>query len=216
MKPLHAALMFTLALLSAPAAAYASRFLSVGAGTPVLELLFRPFLKGPLHTKAGSAANQWAGLTTLGSGSATVTVSTNLVNSDSILLFSPQVALAAGWATQGRTAIASGLSIGTASTPAVYSGDVIGISWESPNAITSGQALRVDSIVNGISFAIATSNSLTTVASGAVAMWKIHGKDPVGIKVNTISDGGRFTLGWADGIARPFSTTVMWEMRPTK
>jgi hypothetical protein len=50
-----------------------------------LELLFGAFLKGPLMTKTASDANQFAGRTTLSSGSATVVVSTKLVNSDSII-----------------------------------------------------------------------------------------------------------------------------------
>jgi len=54
----------------------------------VLEQLFRPLLKGPLRTDATSSATQFAGVTTLNSGSATVTVSTNLVAADSLILFS--------------------------------------------------------------------------------------------------------------------------------
>ena len=187
--------------------------LAVVARITPIELLQRPMIKSAPMIKTNSDAGQFAGRTTLSSGSATVTVSTRIVNSDSILHMTPQAALEAGYTTQGRTGIASGLSIGTASTPAVYSGDVIHATWESPNALNSGQALRVDSIVGGVSFAIATANSLTTIASGAVAMWKIMGKDPVGLKINTISPLGHFIIGWADGIARPFDTTVMWDIK---
>ena len=43
--------------------------------TPVnpIELLFRPLLKGPMMVKVASDANASAGLTTLNSGSGTVT-----------------------------------------------------------------------------------------------------------------------------------------------
>lgn len=51
--------------------------------------LFRAEIRGPIVTKAVSAVNQWAGLTVLASGSATVTVSTTVVNSDSIIQLTP-------------------------------------------------------------------------------------------------------------------------------
>lgn len=202
----------TLAL--AVAAAFATFAQAVPARTPT-ELLYRPLMKGPIMTRATSAANQWAGRTTLSSGSASQVVSTSQANSDSIISFSLESTVPAAYTTLGRTSIASGTSYGTASTTAIYSGDVVAINWESPNAITSGQALRVDSVVGGVSFAIATSNSLTTVASGAVAMWQIAAKDHSGLKVNTINPSGYFVLGWADGRARPLDATVMWEIRRT-
>ena len=203
----------TLAL--AVATAFATFAQAAHARTPT-EALFRPLMKGPIMTRATSAANQWAGRTTIASGSATQVVSTSQANSDSIISLGIEVAVPAAYTTLGRTAIASGVSFGTASTTAIWSGDVVGLTWESPNVITSGQALRVDSIVGGVSFAIATANSLTTVASGAVAMWSIAAKDHQGLKVNTISSGNFFTLGWADGRARPLAATVMWEVRRTR
>ncbi len=48
------------------------------------ELLYKGTLKGPLRTPTGGA-NAWAGRTTLNSGSATVTVSSTVVKSDSII-----------------------------------------------------------------------------------------------------------------------------------
>lgn len=53
-----------------------------------LEQLFRGQQRAPLTTLANSAVNQFAGLTTLASGSATVTVSTTAVTSDAIIQFS--------------------------------------------------------------------------------------------------------------------------------
>ena len=200
-------------LVAAALAWYAESVL--GCPTTPAESIARGLLKAPLITPANSGPNQWAGRTTLSSGSASVTVSTQQVNSDSMIFTTIEAALVAGYTTQGRVNIASGTSFGTASTVAIYSGDVVGLAWESPNAITSGQALRVDSIVGGISFAIATSNSLTTVASGAVAMWKLHGKDPDQVKVNSIRSGSYFTVGWPNGIAKPVDATVMWELRKT-
>jgi hypothetical protein len=50
-----------------------------------LERLVRGWQVGPLMTKINSSPDQWAGRTTLDSGSATVTVSTRIVNSDSLI-----------------------------------------------------------------------------------------------------------------------------------
>lgn len=196
-------------------AAYAQGALACHAGPTPIETLVRPIFKSAPLVSIASKSNAFAGRTTLASGSSTVVVSTNIVNSDSLIGMHVQAALVAAFATQGRIDIASGLATGTASTPAVYSGDVINPSWESPNNITSGMSLRVNSIVDGVSFALTTGNGLTVQASGAVAMWKIHGKDAQGIKVNTISPGGHFIVGWADGVARPFNSTIMWEIRRT-
>lgn len=184
--------------------------------TTPAELIRRGLLRGPLITMASSSPNQWAGRTTLSSGSATVTVSTFQVNSDSLITLGVEAALPAAYTTLGRTAIASGTISGTASTTAIYSGDVVQLTWESPNALTSGMALRVDSIVGGVSFAITAASSSAPVASGAVVMWRIEGKDFAGLKVNTISDSSYFTLGWSDGRARPRDCTIMWEIRKTR
>lgn len=51
-----------------------------------LEVLRRAFLTGPMLTRASSGPNQFAGRTTLNSGSATVTVSSTVVKSDSIIM----------------------------------------------------------------------------------------------------------------------------------
>lgn len=202
------------ALVAGLFSAYAQGALAAHVRGPI-ELMRGLQLRAPIFTKALSASNQWAGRTTLASGSASVVISTAIVNSDSLIALNIQAAIPAAYGWQGRTAIASGLSTGTASTSAIYSGDAVALTWESVNALTSGQALRVDSIVNGISFAIATSNSLATVASGAVAMWKVHGKEFAPVKVNTISSNNFFTVGWGDNVARPNDATIMWEIRKT-
>ena len=51
------------------------------------ELLFKPTLRGPMRTRTSGEANPWAGRTALNSGSAAVTVSTALVQSDSIIRY---------------------------------------------------------------------------------------------------------------------------------
>lgn len=55
-------------------------------GKVTAEQVWRGNLRGPLAVKANSAANQFSGFTTLASGSATVTVSTTSVKSDSLIL----------------------------------------------------------------------------------------------------------------------------------
>ncbi len=55
-----------------------------------LELLWRAFFRGPPFTLAASHQYQFAGRTTLSSGSATVVVSTSVVKSDSIILRTPE------------------------------------------------------------------------------------------------------------------------------
>jgi hypothetical protein len=55
-------------------------------GANTFQKIFNGLLTSPLFTKANSAPDQWAGLTTINSGSATQVVSTALVNSDSIIM----------------------------------------------------------------------------------------------------------------------------------
>ena len=55
-----------------------------------LELLFRPLLRGPAYTEANSGPSQFAGRTTLSSGSATVVISTSVVKSDSLIFAQPE------------------------------------------------------------------------------------------------------------------------------
>ena len=64
---------------------FSERFLA--APVYPLELLKRAFLSGPLGVRAtsGMAGGQFAGLTALSSGTATVTVSTTQIKSDSIV-----------------------------------------------------------------------------------------------------------------------------------
>ncbi len=56
-----------------------------------LELLFGPHLKNAPLTDSTAGAGQFAGRTTLASGSSSVTVSTAMVNSNSIILAMSEV-----------------------------------------------------------------------------------------------------------------------------
>ncbi len=64
------------------------------------EQLWRSLLRGPLRTKAESAANQWAGRVTIASGTASAVVSTTSVASDALIFLTPY--------RNGNTAAASG------------------------------------------------------------------------------------------------------------
>lgn len=55
-----------------------------------LEQLFGPVFRGPVLTKINSSPNQWAGRTTLSSGSISQVVSTTAVKSDCLVLFGVQ------------------------------------------------------------------------------------------------------------------------------
>ena len=193
----------------------AAFYAQVALASPVnpIELLFRPLLKGPMVVPVNSAANAYAGLTTLNSGSATATFSSTAIASGSILNLAVQAALAAGYTTQGRTQVLSGIATGTVSTTAVYSGQVINLAFETATNVASGvgKGIRVDSIVDGVSFAITATDSFGY--PGTInAMWRIPQAVPEGLKVNTVA-AGYAIVGWADGQARPVDTVVMWETR---
>jgi hypothetical protein len=183
--------------------------------TTPLEKLQRPQFVSPPIVDGRSLSNQFAGRTTLASGSATVTVSTTNARSDMVLTHMIEAALAAQFVTQGRVDIVSGAAYGTASTTAATSGMVVGIAGDALNVASGfGRALKINSVVDGVSFAIGTQDGLGPGASMGL-MWKIHGKDPAVISVQTISDGNFFTLGWADGQARPYGSTLHWSILRT-
>lgn len=205
-------------LALAVATAFATFAQASHVRTPT-ETLFRPLMKGPIMTKTLSAANQWAGRTTISSGSASQVVSTSNVNSDSLISLGVEAALPAAYLQQGIVAFTnSAATYGTASTSAVYSGYAITLALQAETAVVSAGAginapLRINSIVDGVSFAISTCNSEPLGIAAPVAHWSIPRADVSKIKINSISSGGYFLLGWADGKPRPVDATVLWEIR---
>lgn len=91
---------------------------------PTLEQLWRAILRGPLTTRAASAANQWAGRTTLSSGSATVTISTTIVKSDSLIFPAVQAA------TNQASGVSRSIEVKTISP-----GNFFTLGWSDGNAI---------------------------------------------------------------------------------
>lgn len=207
---------FKLKALAAGVIALLSGYSQQALACPVApaEVLHRPLLLSPMLVPANSESSQFVGRTTLASGSATVTVSTTNVTSDSIIPLTVQAALAAAYGTQGIIEVVSGGATGVASTTAVYSGQHIDVSYLNASDQSSGQGrgFRVNSIVDGTSFAIATDDGKGVIGTAQV-MWRIPQAIPQGVKVNTISPGNFFTLGWADQKARPVDATVMWEIK---
>ena len=61
---------------------------------PTAEQIFRMFVRAPATVKANSGPNQFAGLTTIVSGTATGVVSTTAVDSDSLVFFGARANLA--------------------------------------------------------------------------------------------------------------------------
>lgn len=187
---------------------------AVALWTTPIELLRRAFLKGPMMFDIRSSPDQFAGRTTLSSGSATVTVSTRQVNSDSLLKTFIEAALPAAYTTQGTISVVSGGTTGTASTTAVYSGQIVDFTVLNNTSQLSGvgRGFRINSVVDGVSFAATTDDGQGITAGTAVLGWRIEEAIPQGLKVNTIGVGF-FTMGWADGRARPVDSTVHWEVR---
>lgn len=57
-----------------------------------IEQLYGPILRGPLMAKTNSSASLFAGIFAVNSGFSTATVSTNLVNSDSLIFLASYTA----------------------------------------------------------------------------------------------------------------------------
>ena len=197
--------------------AYAQAALALHIGPTPIETFERPLFKSAPLVRSNSHAAQYAGRTTLASGSATQVVSTSAINSNSMIYFGIQAALAAGYASRGQiTGLTSTSITGTASTTAVYSGQAILATLQTETAITSAglsHPLRVNSIVDGVSFAVSTIDSGSLGFAAATINWHIPQAGLCGLKVNTISSAGYFIFGWEDGVAKPTDVTVMWEIR---
>jgi len=101
---------------------------------PPLETLFGGLLRGPLAVLTASGANQFAGRTSIASGTAFVTVSTRMVNSDSIILHgldvTTTVASGAGGSATCVSSKVSGVSFALGYTDGVARGPGGTFMWE--------------------------------------------------------------------------------------
>lgn len=195
-------------------ACYAQAALALHIGPTPIETFERPLFKSAALVRTNSHASQYAGRTTIASGSATVVVSTRAVNSDSLIAHYIQAAVPAAYTSQGIISVVSGSTSGTASTTAVFSGQQIDLSMFNATNQLSGFArgFRTNSIVDGVSFAVVTEDGQSMSGGTAAVGWRIPESVPFGLKVNTIGVGN-FTLGWADQKPRPIDATIMWEIR---
>lgn len=106
--------------VAAALAAYAQGALALHAGRTPIEKLESAMLKGPalLSNTGSGGAKIWAGRTPLNSGTASVTVSTAMVHSDSIIhgTWIPNATVASGqqWTTPAPMSIVHGVSFAVA------------------------------------------------------------------------------------------------------
>ncbi len=100
---------------------------------PFIELMRRVGLLGASTVRAQSAANQFAGITTLANATATITVSTTTVKSDSIIRYGVRAAVGASGAAGGVVHVST-ISPGNFFTLAVQDGQNasrdLNIMWE--------------------------------------------------------------------------------------
>lgn len=99
-----------------------------------IEVLHRPFQRGPMGLPTAAGANQFAGRTALASGTAFVTISTAMVNSDSLIQATFQVntttASGVAFAAYGVNSIVSGVSFTFGSVDGIGRAPGGTIMWE--------------------------------------------------------------------------------------
>ncbi len=96
-----------------------------------LEQLFGAVFQGPPTTKANSNASQWAGLTTLNSGSTTAVVSTTNVKSNSIITYG----------VKASTVAASGMALRPIEIVSLSSGNYF--TFGSADGIAVAQSIQI-------------------------------------------------------------------------
>lgn len=183
------------------------------------ELLFGPTLKGPIITSVQSSPKQFAGRTTLNSGSATITVSTFAVLSDSLIHLGME-------GNANLNIIAGTFNIGSAELTATVSDAAIAadsLVFLQPRGVivqNSGQGvpLEIHSLAAGWFGAHwSTQVSADVAERETTVMYMAYPVDgPVAeIEVKTISDKNFFTLGRSDGRAAARDTDVLWQITNT-
>mgnify|MGYP001618732442 FL=1 len=183
------------------------------------ELLFGPTLKGPMMTSVQSSPAQWAGRTTINSGSATVVVSTFAVKSDSLIdiaaLGNANLGIIAG-----TLVVASATLTGTVSNAAIAADSLVFLQDRSVAAQNSGNAFafEVRSLAGGwFSAASPSQASADNAMRETTIMYTVFPKDgpPGALEVKTITDSSNFTLGRIDGRGVARDTTILWQITNT-
>ena len=183
------------------------------------ELLFHPTLKGPTMTSVQSGPRQFAGRTTLNSGSGTVTVSTQAIQSDSLVHFGFEGNANLG-IIAGTLVVASATLSGTVSNAAIAADSLVFLQDRSIAAQNSGNAFafEVRSLAAGwFSVASPSQASADNAMRATTIMYSVFPADgpPAALEVKTISAGSYFTLGRADGRGVARDTVVLWQITNT-
>ena len=183
------------------------------------EVLAGAKLKGPLFASVQSGTSQWAGRTTLNSGSATVTVSTFAVQSDSLIIIgnegSGNFDLVAGTMT-----VASATVLTTLSNAAVAADSLVFLQPKHDVAQNSGNAVpfSVVSLAAGW-FSAGPSNQVSADIAHleTTLMYQVLPADgiPAPIEVRSINDSSYFILGRSDGVAAARDEVVLWQITQT-
>jgi len=180
------------------------------------ELLRGALLRGPNLIETQSGPQQFAGRTTLNSGSATITVSTFAVQSDSLIHIGKEgnanLDIFAGTFTIGSAELT-----GTVSETGIAADSLVFLQPRGVIAQNSGQGvpLEIHSLAAGWFGAHwATQVSADVAERETTVMYTAYPADgtPSPIEVKTISDGNFFTLGRADGRAAARDEILLWQI----
>ena len=183
-----------------------------------IEVLHRPLLKGPIMTPQ-SLSNPFTGRITLGSGSATVAVTTASVQSDSLIMLgmeqSTNLPIIAG-----TVDINSGDATATVSNAAIATDSLVflqtqqgGVAQTSLANLKSIEVLSLDANFLGIGWSdgAGLSERLTTVS---YVVYPADGP-PGAIEVKSINDGTDFIIGRIDGRAVARDVDILWQITNT-
>ena len=182
-------------------------------------LLHSQLLRGPFMTSVQSGPQQFAGRTTLNSGSATITVSTFAVMSDSLIHLglegNDNLNIIAGTFTVGSAELTA-----TVSNAAIAADSLVFMQPRGVIAQNSGQGvpLEIHSLAAGWFGAHwSTQVSADVAERETTVMYMVTPADglPSDIEVKTISDQNFFTLGRSDGRAAARDATVLWQITNT-
>ena len=170
-------------------------------------------------TSVESGPKQFAGRTTLNSGSATITVSTQAIQSDSLVHLGFEGNANHG-IIAGTLVVASATLAGTVSNAAIAADSLVFLQDRSPAAQNSGNAFafEVRSLAGGwFSVASPSQASADNAMRETTIMYSVFPADgpPAGLEVKTIVDGSYFTLGRADGRGVARDTVVLWQITNT-
>jgi len=175
------------------------------------EILYGPTTKAPLLTSTLSKSNQWAGRTTLSSGSATVVVSTTSVRSDTGFMISLE-----GVADQG--VLGGTVTLGSAQATVTKSDSHINsdsvLSWGVQDAaVTSHSNVEVHSYGAGY-VTFGRTDAATDVARDVTIHYGVTPPNgPVAdIEVRALVHGSYFTFGRGNGLAAPRDQVINWHM----